>query len=565
MRIVPKRRVVVFHDLNPMFFSFRPLATLALGERLVIFDGGMERRPAPADALAGFMAEQLPRVEAISARYARPATGLAETANFRSVVALSHPILRMLQRIEATWTRLTDIHSPTLPRDADVTTIVTRGLATPLQRFPYTNFHTALLSGDVHNKSRASAAGLAAALAGHAGIAIVHFPELLAATLQHELETAGIHSGDASARTAAPQSGLLESLRHWQARIPEETWAQLVRLNAADLVFFDEAAAHMIRNLAAVSQKDVREVVEAAAALTGHRGEQRPARRAAADPNQPKTLIEPDPVLGWRLMADRAVTLTVVNEPVVMASNADGCRPVPGQPAQGRRTLAAYGCSCTFGWAVPLEHTFCAILQARHPDWRVENHGVNGYGQGQNLLQLMRDLRWNDCDLVTFCWIAPHLTRNVADVIQVQKQTEQAGAGKTAIIRFMPRACLDANGEIQFREVAYSRPELLNVDLSDFTPDPHYLDLVCFGLLKQAAALVTRRGGHFFVTVLLDQLSAGLARLLEQGGIPVVDASVAGAEYVNPFELSHPNARANRVYADRIDAYVTQRNAEGAA
>jgi hypothetical protein len=144
----------------------------------------------------------------------------------------------------------------------------------------------------------------------------------------------------------------------------------------------------------------------------------------------------------------------------------------------------------------------------------------------------------------------------VADLLQVQRQTERCGTEKAALIKFMPRACLDENGEVGFREVTYARPELIGVDLSDFTPDMHYLDHVCLALFKRAAKLVAEHGGRFFVTVLLDELSPWLRQQLVEAGIPVVDASVKGPMYVNPFELSHPNAKAQEVYADRISTYL---------
>ena len=563
------RPVIVFHDLNPMYFSFQPLAERALGERLAIFDGGMERRPASAQSLAAFVAER-PGVKAICARYVQPAIAGAPAEAIRSVVSVAHPILRMLRRIETTWTRFADARAGTLPPDADLATVVTQGLVLPLQKYPYVNFHVALISGDLQNKQRASAVGLASTLAAKAGVGLVDFPATLHGAMRKELEAIGVRMpADASqADVGAGPGSMVESLRHWAGELPADAWARLCRLNGADLLFFDEVAAHVCREPALPQslRQRIRAAVDEAAELTRHRGSAGPRAGAGAHAQaanghgngngELKTLVEPDPVLGWRLQANREITIAVAGESVVMQSDAAGCRPVPGQPAKAEHTLAIYGCSCVFGWGVPVEQTFCALIQADHPEWRVENHGVNGYGAGQNLLQLMRDLRWNDCDFVTFCWIAPHLTRNVADVLQVQRQTEQASAGKAALIRFMPRAVLDAHGELGFREVAYSRPELMHLDLSDFTPDPHYLDLVCFALLKRAAALVRERGGHFFVTVLLDAMSPGLARMLRDEGIPVIDAAVSGTEYVNPFELSHPNARANEIYAQRIEAHL---------
>jgi hypothetical protein len=62
--------------------------------------------------------------------------------------------------------------------------------------------------------------------------------------------------------------------------------------------------------------------------------------------------------------------------------------PVIGQPGKGEKTPAAYGCSCTYDIAIDAEETFCSLLQAMFPAWRVENHGVPGYSTAHNLIQL---------------------------------------------------------------------------------------------------------------------------------------------------------------------------------
>jgi hypothetical protein len=557
------RHTVVLHDVQPMFFALRPMAAKVLGDRLLAFEGGMERRPASADSLAAYAAQQ-PAGSFVCARYAHPVITGAAAEGIRSIVPVAHPIARMLHRIEHTWSRFAAVQNgAAAAAPVDLAAVLAKDLAAPLQRYPYADFHVALVSGDLRNRSRAQAAELARRLAQSAGIGLAAFPQTLIAAINHELVAAGLQALPAGSAADSGVQELLETLQHWSSLLPAAAWAQLVRLNAADLAFFDAIAAALCRqdHLPAPLREHIAQVVEDAEALTGHRSASMPRRSptAAAANIEVKTLIEPDPVLGWRLRADHAISLTVADAAVAMQADAGGCRPVPGQPDDAARTLAVYGCSCVFGWAVPVELTFCALLQQRLPGWRIENHGVNGYGQGQNLLQLMRDLRFaGRGGHVTFCWIAAHLPRNVADVIQVQKQTEQASAGKAALIRFMPRACLDENGEIRFREVAYTRPELARLDLADFTPDLHYLDLVCFALLARAARLVDERGGHFFVTVLLDSLSPALRRMLDEAGIPVVDAAVSGAEYINTLELSHPNAAANRVYAERIERHLAQ-------
>src|SRR5271169_5448682 len=97
------------------------------------------------------------------------------------------------------------------------------------------------------------------------------------------------------------------------------------------------------------------------------------------------------------------VERTVLGRRIVMETDVYGCRPVLGQPSSGERTLAVYGCSCTYGVALPYEETFCSVLQSMLPSWRVENYGTGGYSTLQSLVQLRRNARWSAADYVTFC------------------------------------------------------------------------------------------------------------------------------------------------------------------
>jgi hypothetical protein len=282
-------------------------------------------------------------------------------------------------------------------------------------------------------------------------------------------------------------------------------------------------------------------------------------------------IFERDPVLQARLRPNASIEVQVLGQRVIMEVDALGCRPVVGQRDKGERTLAAYGCSCTYGNAIAAEETFCSLLQGMFPEWRIENHGVPAYSTSQNLLQLERESRWNKAELVTFCWIEQHLNRNVADVPWVQEKSRQMPLSvipKGSEQQF-PRATLDRDGLLQMGSVRLPRHDLIGIDFSDFAPNEYYLDLVCFRLFERANAIVTAYGGHFFVTTLVGHLSAGLARRLADSGIPVVAASLsANARSGLPKEFSclpddgHPNGLANRIYAERIRDYLLRYTAE---
>jgi SAM-dependent methyltransferase len=276
--------------------------------------------------------------------------------------------------------------------------------------------------------------------------------------------------------------------------------------------------------------------------------------------SRPLGLSEPDPALLWRLKANSSVEMTVLGRRVVMDVDPAGCRPVVGQVQAGEKTLAVYGCSVTFGWAISAEETFCSLLQSIFPRWRVENHGVGGYGGTHNLIQLQRNSRWGAADYVTFCWIPHHMLRNVADPTWMQRMMEGISphAAREQQQAKFPRASLDQAGKLQYRAVKFPRWDLVGIDWTDFSPDPYYLDLVCFTLFRQAAEIAKANGGHFFITTLDGHPSQQLQCMLNDVGIPVVDASVSGPEYTCLPDDRHPNALANRIYAEKIRDYLVQ-------
>jgi hypothetical protein len=273
-----------------------------------------------------------------------------------------------------------------------------------------------------------------------------------------------------------------------------------------------------------------------------------------------RSIVELDPELGVRLRPNSSTEMRVLGRRVVMEVDAAGCRPVEGQPAVGKRTLSVYGCSFTFGNAIAAKETFCSLLQAMLPDWRVENHGVIGYSTMRNLIQLERATRWNKPDLVAFCWIQHHLLRNIASIpwIQTISENQSRDVAAAGLPGQQARAGLDVEGALEMRSVRVPRHDLLGIDCSDFVPDLYYLELVCFRLLERAHQLVAGHGGHFFVTTLQGHPSATLTRRLAESGIPVVDASLNGKEYLCLPDDSHPNALANRIYAQRMHGYLSQ-------
>jgi hypothetical protein len=96
---------------------------------------------------------------------------------------------------------------------------------------------------------------------------------------------------------------------------------------------------------------------------------------------------------------------------VAYHTDALGNRLVPGQPARGPRWVCG-GCSVAFGWGLNDADTIPALIQANHPELRICNHAVPGYGPADVYLRLCRDLAKgpDSAGYVYFC-IDHHLLR----------------------------------------------------------------------------------------------------------------------------------------------------------
>jgi hypothetical protein len=122
-----------------------------------------------------------------------------------------------------------------------------------------------------------------------------------------------------------------------------------------------------------------------------------------------------DAVLGWRNRPGVFLSPEPGHAPRTFWD--DGQRasaPAPGLPSA--RWVAVLGCSFTAAEGVRDEDTYVWRLDAKLPEVRVENLGVDGYGTYQSLLALrgLRDREGAPPDLVVYGFIGDHERRNVA-------------------------------------------------------------------------------------------------------------------------------------------------------
>lgn len=136
--------------------------------------------------------------------------------------------------------------------------------------------------------------------------------------------------------------------------------------------------------------------------------------------------FEPDPVLGARHIAGKKVTWRMEG----FSSdrfNEHGMRDVSHALAKGASTrrIAVLGDSAVEGLQVPLEHTFCRVLEkqlneAAHQEGlatrsEVLNFSCAGYGTAQQLVQYQRQVRQFDPDVVVLMYNRGDAIESVVD------------------------------------------------------------------------------------------------------------------------------------------------------
>lgn len=278
----------------------------------------------------------------------------------------------------------------------------------------------------------------------------------------------------------------------------------------------------------------------------------------------PTIVFEPHPVLGW---------LPKPGTYVVPAYDANGPVRISIQPDHTRYTgsdsdkvpdLVTLGCSFTFGWAVSDEHAFPSRLQQKHPDWRVVNMGVSGYGTYQSLLRLelllaqgIRPAR------VVYGYMQGHEHRNNGHPYWMYSLEKYSTQGMVEV----PYASLDHQGAL----VRHAPEAFLALPLRHHLASMAWLELrastwlardriqkqteITDRAILDMADLCRSHGIDFTVALLLAQptFKEHIVQLLREHDIPMADCALTLTKDLAVPNDGHPNATAHGMYADCID------------
>jgi hypothetical protein len=283
------------------------------------------------------------------------------------------------------------------------------------------------------------------------------------------------------------------------------------------------------------------------------------AARAAPD------FTQPDSELGW------------INRPGSYKFFAHGSRVAAGvtnssDGARGRTvvtpTIAAFGCSITFGWGVGDAAPYPTLL-GRLLHEPVANYGVPGYDTLQSFLLWRRHAARPDFhpSLVLYGFFEHHMQRNVAAVPWVHLLVE--AAHDPAAVQ-VPFATVDAAGQLQLDGMFHYPQWFLHgtsalVTLAQFAYALHghravaaQAEPVTVALLQHFRDEVESRGSRFIV-VLLDRPNEVLDRVHKAAAVPMMECShpvYPSTDTQISATDGHPRTSVHRFWAHCIARYL---------
>lgn len=222
-----------------------------------------------------------------------------------------------------------------------------------------------------------------------------------------------------------------------------------------------------------------------------------------------------------------------------------------------------FGCSFTYGWGIDDQDTYAWLLQEAMPEYEVVNFGVNGYGTLHSLIQFRQALATKKPKAAILVYASFHDARNTF----LRKRRKAVSTWNRLGPLVQPYARLDGDGQlrIEVADVEYHEFPLMRRSAVAHLVEMVYNQYeawrtpsrrVTEALIDEMAALARANDVRFEFAFI-----AGNPYMLEHTrsvGIPSVDISVddENPEYnLEPYD-NHPNATANKTYAQRLESFL---------
>jgi hypothetical protein len=283
-----------------------------------------------------------------------------------------------------------------------------------------------------------------------------------------------------------------------------------------------------------------------------------------------QVLYVPDVVLGWRNRPGSFSFPTRPDDgPFHWTFLADGRRSTGPEGRPGRPVVALVGCSFTQGIGLSDHETYAWNLQAKRPEVAIRNYGTGGYGTYQSLLVLERILADPGSPrpvLVLYGFIEHHEMRNVATADWTRLLARTSSKGRVDL----PYCSIQADGSLRRHELEHYRVfplmryssvvNRLQQGISDLVTQPRRAQRrrVTERLVAEMDR-ACRSDGVAFAVLLLQASAETASHYLDYckaAGIECHDvSSPMTADLRLPGDY-HPNAKQNRIWADRIDRLI---------
>jgi hypothetical protein len=289
---------------------------------------------------------------------------------------------------------------------------------------------------------------------------------------------------------------------------------------------------------------------------------------------EPRSLGVRHPVLGSVYAPGRFVVTLADGYSFRVTHDGDGhriTRPLAaGSDRAGKVPFWIFGCSYTHGWSLDDEDTYPWLVQEQLPGYDVVNFGVGGYGTVHSLLQFREALASRPAPRVAvIAYGSFHDARNTLNRYRTKGITVTDESASVPL----PCARLGPDGAL----------EIFTVQADHYRPWPLQGSLAFVNMLEEQAnrrELQRLRGGRVSQAIVAEfarlaalhgttVVVAGIQRnpetreMLQYArriGIESTDISVRDApEFQNLPHDAHPNALANRRFAEKLVSFLRDR------
>ncbi len=280
----------------------------------------------------------------------------------------------------------------------------------------------------------------------------------------------------------------------------------------------------------------------------------------------PGPFLKPDPKLGYRPCSGRQ-TVTVDNTYSYTTTHVDRrriTRPLPWYRRDDRQCdIWILGCSFTYGDGLSDHETMPWIVQSKAPAFNVVNLAFNAYGTLHSLLLFREELAkgvrpkvlvltyasfHDERNTLSRNWLKVHYRINPSVVLpyaEVNDQGELAVKSWSGACRELPL--------IRFSSVMRLADELYDLIDASISNERETTKAI----IREIAEICRRKE---ICLVIAGLMKTEPTRLMldwsrELGAHPINIAVPGEKEYYLPFN-KHPNAKAARLYAERLTAFL---------